>query len=316
MTRLERKCFIGSAAFHGLLLVVFLFGSAFLGPKPLKIPPPITIVDINGKVTDQKISTGGSQQGNPNPPPPAPVIPTPPPPQPPVEQPKVEEPKKEVAKPKPVEPKKEIVKETPKDKGEMPAKKEVKKTPDKPKEVVEHKPTRTINTNLVKRTNIEVIEAQRAAAKRAADEKAQREYAKQMADYQRQMQALNSRIDGVIGGVGKSLGNKAVAVPLGDGGAAYVNYGSLIGEYYKRAILASRPEGDEDAVAVIRIVVTRNGTVKDAEWVRKTGSSLLDKAVDRAMKTVRTLPAFPEGSTDTERTFMLPIGFEAKRVTT
>jgi outer membrane biosynthesis protein TonB len=54
--------------------------------------------------------------------------------------------------------------------------------------------------------------------------------------------------------------------------------------------------------------------VKDADWVRKTGNSVLDKAVDRAMKTVRTVPAFPEGASDSERTFNINIGFEAKRV--
>jgi TonB family protein len=220
--------------------------------------------------------------------------------------------KKEVAKPKPVETKKEIVK----DKGEMPVKKDTKKTPDKPKEVVENKPTRTISTNVIKRSNADLIAAQREAQKRLADDKAAREYAKAYGEYQRQMQALNSRIDGVIGGVGKSLGDKTVAVPLGDGGAAYVHYGSLVAEKYKQAVYASRPQGDEDAIAVIRIVVIRNGMVKDSDWVRKTGNSVLDKAVDRAMKDVRVLPRFPDGATDNERTFTINIGFEAKRVST
>ena len=315
MTRLERKCFIGSAALHGLLLVTFLFGSAFFTskPKPMRV---IEVVDLSGKVTDRMISTGGSPQGSPTPPPPAPMAP---PPQP-VEPPKVETPpvkpppqvKKEVVKPKPVEPKKEVVK----DKGEMPTTKPTKKTPDKPKDVVENtKPTPPrINTNVVKRSNTDVIAAQVAAQKRAAQEKAQQEYQRQYAAYQREVQALNSQINGVIGGVGKSLGNKTVALPLGDGGAAYVHYGSLIGELYKRAVYASRPEGDEDAIAVIRIVVSRNGVVKDADWVRKTGDSVLDKAVDRAMKQVRKVPEFPEGSNDSERTFTINIGFEAKRV--
>jgi TonB family protein len=330
MSRLEKKCFIGSAAFHGLLLVIFVFGSAFIGSHQEKTMQAITIIDLGGKMTDQRISTGGSPNGNPTPPPPAKIEqppPQPPPPKP--EPPKVEpkkvepevkpEPKKEVVKkpePRRIEPKKEIVKDTPKEKGEVPVRKETKKTPDKKREVANAAPTRKISTNVVKRSNTEIIQAQIAAQKKAAEEKASREYARQYSEWQRQLQAYNSQIDGVIGGVGKSLGNKTVAVPLGDGGAAYVHYGSAIGEIYRRAVYASRPEGDEDAVAVIRIVVTRNGSVKDADWVRKTGTSVLDKAVERAMKTVRSVPPFPEGATDSERTFTLNIGFEAKRVST
>ncbi len=333
MSRLERKCIIGSAAFHGLLLVIFLFGSAFLSSKPEKPMPVITIIDYNGKLTDQPLTGGGSPQGNPTPPPPAPANPTPPPPPPPVEPPKVEPVKPQPVKPaepevvkppkvtKPKEPdvKKPVVDDNTKERGDFAASKNKKPTPDKPKDVAENtKPARkiNINTNVSTRSNTEVIAAQIAAQKRAADEKAAREYAGKYAAYQRELQARNSQIGSVIDGVGKNIGNKTVTVPYGPGGEAYVHYGSLIGELYKRAVYASRPEGDEDAVAVIRIVVTRTGSVRDAEWVRKTGISVLDRAVDRAMKTVRTVPAFPEGSTDSERTFTLNIGFEAKRIST
>jgi len=58
MSRLERKCVIGSAAFHGLLLVIFIFGSAFIGPKPEKSMQAITIIDLGGKMTDQKNFNG------------------------------------------------------------------------------------------------------------------------------------------------------------------------------------------------------------------------------------------------------------------
>src|SRR4051812_38967785 len=100
MSRLERKCFIGSAAFHGLLLVIFIFGSAFIGSHQEKPMTAITIIDLNGKMTDQKIATGGSPNGNPNPPPPAKI--EQPPPQPPPQPVKPEPVKPEPVKPEPV----------------------------------------------------------------------------------------------------------------------------------------------------------------------------------------------------------------------
>src|SRR2546425_3328589 len=45
MTRLEKKCFLASAALHGLLLLVILFGAAFLGPsKEKSLPNRINVV--------------------------------------------------------------------------------------------------------------------------------------------------------------------------------------------------------------------------------------------------------------------------------
>jgi TonB family protein len=323
MTRLEKKCFVGSAALHGLLLIVFLFGSAFLSSKQKTVSIPIIQLH-NAIPTDKLISTGGSPKGAQNPAPPAP-LPEPPKPLPPApEPPKPEPAKPEPVKPEPVkaEPKKEIVKKpiektTPKDKGEMVQKKDTSKPT---KEIAENKPTRTISTNVVKRSSADLAAARAAAEadtkRRAALADAQRQYAKQLSDYQRQMAAINSQINGVIGGVGRSLGDRTVVeLPQGDGGAAYVHWGSLVGERYKAAVYEAHPQSDDDAIAVIKVTIGRNGVVRDAKWVRKTGNSLLDKAVDRAMKTVRTVPPFPEGASDSERSFNINIGFEAKRVT-
>lgn len=323
MTRLEKKCFVGSAALHGLLLVVFLFGSAFFSSKQKTVS--LQVIQLQGAIpTDKLISTGGSPTGAQNPAPPAPMPepPKPLPPQP--EPPKPElvkpeppkpEPQKEVVKSKPVETKKDV-KPTPKEKGEMVQKKDTSKPT---KDVVESKPTRTISTNVIKRSAADLAAARAAAEadakRRAAIADAQRQYAKQWSEYQQRMAALNSQINGVIGGVGRSLGDKTVVeLPHGDGGVAYVHWGSLVGERYKAAVYESHPQSDEDAIAVIRVTISRSGVVRDAKWIRKTGNSLLDKAVDRAMKTVRTVPPFPEGASDSERSFNINIGFEAKRI--
>ncbi len=310
MSRLEKKCVIGSAALHGLLLVVFLFGSAFLSSdrKAPTMPPVITII---AQPTDKAVSTGGSRTGNPEPPPPPPepqpaqpIQPVPPTPQP--EPPKpVKQPEPEPAKPK------DTAKTTPEKSDFAPKKDNKKTTPDKKNLASENsKPSRHISTNLVKRTpNNQFAAAQQRASAERARQDAQ-------AEANRRHQALVGQIGGIVNGVGKSLGKSTVVEPLGDGGAAFANWGGLVGEIYKRAVYASHPQSDGDAVAVIRVVVQRDGTVKDADWKSRTGNTALDKAVDRAMRVVREVPPFPADSKDAERSFNINIGFEAKRVTT
>jgi len=295
MSRFEKKCVVGSAALHGLLLVTFLFGAAFLpSKKPEKSPPVITIFDA--KVTDQMVASGGNPNGNPEPPAPAPQPEKvqPPPPEPPKPEVKPKEPDK-------VEPRKEATPVPEKDKGDVPV---AKKQPDK-------QPTQTakapINTKLTVRTN-NLAQLERDRADR--DRKAREDAARQKEERDR----LRTQIGGIIGGVGKSLNKSTIAEPIGPGGTAYVNYASLVGETYKRAVYAEHPQSDEDADAVIRVVVMRDGSVRSSEWVRRTSSPVLNKAVERAMNRVRSLPEFPPETKDTERSFNITIAFDAKRV--
>jgi TonB family protein len=303
MSRLERKCFIGSAAFHGLLLGAFVFGAAFLPSKPQeKFPPVITI--FNAKMTDRLVASGGNPNGNPNPPPPKPIEPPKPAPTPPtVEPPKVvkAEPKRDEPKPKD-EIKKDLAKQVEKDPPKKQEKKElVQKEPPKP----------AISTKVVKRTN-DVIKLQLELAQKARQEKAEREYQEAVDRATEQRKQIAKAIGGVVGDVSKNLSRTTVAEPVGPGGAAYVNYTSFIIRQYQNAVNAAHPQSDEDVNAVIRIVVARDGTVRSSQWVRRTANSLLDKAVDRAMNSVRSLPEFPPESKDSERSFNITIAFEKR----
>jgi TonB family protein len=71
MNRLQKKCFIGSAGMHLLLVLILFVGPAFLSPKP-KSQEYVILDVIPAKLIDGQFSGGG----NPNvklPPPPAPV---------------------------------------------------------------------------------------------------------------------------------------------------------------------------------------------------------------------------------------------------
>lgn len=301
MNRLEKKCIIGSAALHGLLLVVLLFASAFLdSDKHMILPPVVTLHNVT--LTDRPIASGGNPNANPPPaaPPKAAEPPPPQPPPPPVKE-QVKH-KEEEQEPEP-KPKKEVVK-TP-DKEKLPVK---DKTTDKAVETA--KTTKApLNLKPVRKTNDTAI-AQReiAAARAAAVKRQQAEWDK----YAAQQRALAGKVGEIIGNVSSGLGKDTVAEVVGPGSEAYANYSSVIIERYKRAVYASQPQSDQDADAVIRVVISRDGTVRSSQWVRRTNNPILNKAVDRAMNSVRSLPPFPAEAKDSERTFNITIAFEAR----
>ena len=114
MSRLQRKCLAASTITHGLVLVIFFIGSAFIPHKPpLVEAPAFEMIPLDAIVIEENFVGGG---GNPNarlpepepaPPPPVrepePVQPPPPRAEPakPVEQPKPE-PVKPMEAPAPV----------------------------------------------------------------------------------------------------------------------------------------------------------------------------------------------------------------------
>ena len=303
MSRLEKKCFVGSVALHGLLLVVFLFGSAFFLSKTTMILPPVVTL-VNATLTDKLVASGGSPDAKPAEPPPAAQPPKSEPPQPPPPQPIKEEVKQKEPEPEVVKPKKAEVAEkiVPKEKAVD------KSTPKEPRPDANKK----LVLKPVKYTNAVVLAQQEAA--RAAREKAERAQKEQWAKYEAQRRAVANQVGGIVSGVRSGLSRETVATVVGPGGAAYVNYTSLIIEKYRAAVYASHPQSDNDAEATIRVVITRDGTVRSSQWVRRTGNSVLDKAVDRAMNTVRSLPEFPPEAKDSERTFNITIAFEARKV--
>ena len=74
MKKLQQKCFLASAGFHSLLIVILVIGPAFLASKSKLDSSPIIDV-IPGKLLDGVFSGGGNPNGTP--PPPAPVVPRP-----------------------------------------------------------------------------------------------------------------------------------------------------------------------------------------------------------------------------------------------
>jgi TonB family protein len=312
MNRLQKKCFVVSASLHGFLLVALVFGTAFLRSekKMIDIGPVIDIV--NAIPTDRMVNSGGNPNGNPNPPAPAPppkVTPQPLPPQP------KPEPEPPQPKPKPPEPKvvkkPDPVPDVPKIKAELPVQKP-KKVEKKP--LVKETPpvSKPISTKVVVRTNDPVRMAQ-ALAQKAAREKAEREYARKVAQYNAERARVISQVGGIVGGVGKSLTHSTVVAPLGPGSLAFANYGAIVRDIYDRAWHIGQDLTDDDSTAVARVTIRKDGTVEEAKLYRRSGNSLLDKSVQRALDTVRKVAPFPEGATDSERTFNIEFNLKTRK---
>jgi TonB family protein len=154
--------------------------------------------------------------------------------------------------------------------------------------------------------------AQQELAQQARD-KAAREYAKQMAQYNAERARVLSKVNGIVGGVGQSLSHSTVVQPLGPGGLAFANYGSFVRDAYDRAWHVGPDLTDDDSTAVARVTIRRDGTVEDAKFYRRSGNTLLDKSVQRALDSVPRVKPFPEGTTDTERTFTIEFNLKTRK---
>lgn len=316
MNRLGKKCFIGSTVLHGSLILVFIVATAFdFGHKSEPVPQIITLIP-NAQMTDRPVNSGGNPNGSPQPPAPAPTPPTATPPTATPPMPVQPEPPK-LVEPEPTKPLVKI-KEPTKD-PVKPVKKELVKDPEKKVPKPKDTPEATeplISKTVIRRTNNTEL-VRREVAARAAKEKRDAQAREDRAAterYQAQKQRLDGMVGGALSGLNKGLSSSTIAEPVGPGGAAYQNYAATIIEVYKRAVNANHPQSDENVDATIRIVVGRDGTVRSSTWTRRTGNSVLDKAVDRAMNSVRSLPDFPPEAKDSERTFNITIAFEAKRI--
>ncbi len=298
MTRLQKKCLVGSACFHGLTVVVFLVTAAFRSEPPVTTEQVMTlfsptIVDspTRGGNPLPAVRAEAAQPALPAPaaPPPARFTPAPIPPL-----------------PVPAGPPKNIVKNTPKPPARetAPVKPSVEPAPKKHEIDVDL----TQTTSSKKPSKSTDTAAQSRAAAQAAARAADKKRAQEIAD--------------VFAGLDSALhstepASKVVALSTGTGGEgggeAFVNYRTAVFNAYYQAW--KTPDGTTHNLAVTdaKIVVQRDGTVSFSEIVNKSGDTAVDRSVQRALDAVRHLPPFPPGALDAERSFIIRFNLEAKQ---
>jgi TonB family protein len=307
---------------HGLLLLITVACSAFMKREvPVENLPVLNIFDLsNVKMTD-----GATRGGNPNAAPPAPQqAPPAPAPVAPARQPEPEpEPEPEPPKPEPVvqkpqpappkpQPEPEPVKVA-KPEIQIPEKPKPTRTFDVPKQSStssKEKPTATKPTAPTRRT-FDVASANRKPPTTS------RTTSQPNADQGRQtaLKELAKSIGSSTANIqSKISGGTSVDMP-GPGGEAFVNYAQLVQALYQRAWTDPGDVADENAVAKADVVVDRNGSIISSRISQGSGNAALDKSVQQALNRVRSLPRFPEGSSDSQRRFIIKFNLKAKRST-
>ncbi len=295
MNRLEKKCLLASASLHGLLVVVFLVGSAFFTPKAKQDSLPI-LSFVPDKLVDQMLFGGGNPNVQPQPlPPPRPLVQPQPQPQPPQVQPQPKpQPKPQPEKP---EPQKEP---DHKRLGDEPV-------PVKSKKTDTSKADSRISTNVVKRAKVD------PAAVRAEQEA--REQAREYAQFQKRLAGVAKSVSGSVSELGSSLSGSTVSVvPFGPGGYAFANYGQWVKSVYDHAWVVSADIADDDSKVRVRITIARDGAILSARIIAPSSNRALNRSVQGVLDDVKTIgKPFPEGAREDQRTFEINFNLKAKR---
>ena len=308
---MEKKCLLASTVMHGSLVMLLVFGSAFLSsaPKKQEFPRlrvvPHTLVDdaLAGGGGDPKIPvTDDVQHGEtltPQPPAPAPTS-TPPTPQPPVVQP---------PPPTPT-PTKPVVK-----------KPEIKAAPTKPDSVKIAKPVKPEPKAPEKTPDLKdllkpIVRTSDDKAKAKAEAEA-REAAREAA---RAESAYQSKLAKAFGGATSTLREgfaSGTKVDVGGpGGAAYADYLAYVEAIYRDAWDRTLPQDllADDSTSLVSVTIARSGRVINSRVVRKSGDSSIDRLVQKTISRVTAIGhPFPRDAKDEERTFTIELNFRKRR---
>jgi len=299
MTRLQKKCFLASAALHGLLVLVILFGAAFLGP-----PKENRLNVVPSRIVEEALSGGG---GNPNlartddqvkgnsldPAHSTPEPIPPPPPQPQIVRAR-EAPQPQV-RPEPVRPE--------------PSKPPVARPQEIPR------PVPTVKTPVAATPALELRPATRDpyAKERAKAEAQAREAAQQRAEYRR---GLAAKLNEVNSGLKAGFESGTKVDVGGDGREAYADYAFLVQTVYDSAWQVQPDLASQEFVVPVEVVIARDGHIVSQRILTRSGNFAMDRSVQRALDKVKTtgLRPFPPSTRDDEKTFNIKFNLKARKL--
>ena len=291
MTRLQKKCLVGAAGTH-LLIIVALFCSGFIRPSP-KVEQADVLTAIPANIVEHTLNTGVQ---NAPPPAPTPPTPTPPTPTPPAPTPTVAPPPVPVPPPitRPVEPVQPV--EPP------PEKPDITPAPVKPPKPPKPAPPKvTVDLTVVRRNSQDADKA--AEQQREAERKAKLAAAAR----QKAMLAAINNIEN------KTSSSTDVRVPDGNSAAAVANYASIVKTVYTQAWMPPDDAQNDEANVKVRVTIQRDGTVSAARIIGPSGDSGLDQSVQHTLDRIPSLEPFPEGMTESEHTYTINFNLKAKR---
>ena len=289
MDRLQKKCFVASAGFHLLMLVILFVGPAFLSSKSKVDNSPILDV-IPGKLIDAAFSGGGNPNGTP--PPPAPPEPRPQP----IAQPAPRPEPKPVREPEPPKEEPKVVETAKPDPYALePATNHKRKRPE------------VSTTPIVRKSD------DRKTTKSPSTTSTDNSEERRLADARRRAAAA---IGSTARTIGKEIapGTSLEAIGPGGGGEVYASYDSVVQSVYWHAWIPPEDTASDQAVTKATVTIASDGTVLSARIIRASGDASVDRSVQRTLEHVTFIAPFPEGAKDKERTYTINFNLKAKRL--
>lgn len=327
MDRTQKRCLVGSVAFHGILVVVLISAAAF-APKP-EIPsvPFLELLPTDLKLTDGDQIGGGNPHAQRPParsnPPPSRPLPPPTTPKSPPKQvvedtkpsvpPKVEkraEPKADKSeKPEPKSEKADA-KDLPVNKNEPKAKAQdvdnLRRAAKPAIQVAGKKITRPSNAEEESRKEREATERREREEREAADRRRQ---AIESANELRRN--LASRIQSGAETISSGVGSASVLEIPGPGGQAYAPYISYLGAFYRERWKSPRSVARARASVGASVEVAKDGTVLDFKLTEPSGVRDVDESVREVLRRYPKLRPLPETTKDSKRIFTIQFRLDA-----
>ena len=312
MSRLQKKCFIASASLHFLLFALLLFGPAFISSTSKRTDNLPMLDVVPAKLIDDAMSGGGQPAAaKPTETPPeakAPADPVTVPParkiEPPAPAPVESKPKPDVEMKPIIEQKPTIEKQETKTEPRLPVKQTTKLTKTKPAPSEKIPPKKNEPTADLKPAVRSTSESLARKAKAEAAAKSREAAEEWKGQINKSLQALRS-----------DLSPSTTIEAVGTGGEAYANYSQAIKTIYTEAWLTPDDVADDAATVRVEVTIARDGRIVSSSVLKRSGISSLDKSVQAALDRVerRRLPPFPEGASDTQRTFKINFNLKTKR---
>jgi outer membrane biosynthesis protein TonB len=330
MDRTQKRCLVGSVAFHGILMTVLITAAAF-APKP-EIPsvPFLELLPTDLKLTDGDQIGGGNPNAKqppaqssqpPSQPLPPPTTPKSPPKEvtkdikPPV-PPKIEK----RAEPKPDKP------EKPEPKNEKVAAKDLPANKNEPKEkaqdvdntrratkpavqVAGKKVTRPTNTEEESRKEREAAERREREEREEREASDRRREAIESANAARRN--IASRIQSGAETISSGVGSASVLEIPGPGGQAYAPYISYLGTFYRERWKSPRSVSRARASVGASVEVAKDGTVLDFKLTEPSGVRDVDESVREVLRRYPKLRPLPDTTKDSKRIFTIQFRLDA-----
>jgi TonB family protein len=111
-----------------------------------------------------------------------------------------------------------------------------------------------------------------------------------------------------------NLSHATEIAPVGNSSVASANYAQVVKSIYEQAWILPDNMDSDAANTKVRVTISSDGTVVSAKIITPSGDPKLDTSVQRTLERVTFIGAFPPGSTDTERTYIINFNPQIKRM--